>query len=87
MSSAERFVCEPNHAGPKACEEKKCCFDEFAGYWDVACYYPTGKIIIIIIFLIEKLIIFLLLLLLPLASNNFGWLQWGKWECLQSLPN
>ena len=46
VSSADRFACEANHVGSKACEEKKCCFDYKAGNWDVACYYPIGKILI-----------------------------------------
>lgn len=73
MSSAERFVCEPNHAGPKACEEKKCCFDEFAGYWDVACYYPTGKIIIIIIFFNWKTNYFFIIIIITASKQQF-WL-------------
>ena len=54
MSSANRFACEANHVGSKACEEKKCCFDYNAGYWDVACYYPIGKILINFIMIITS---------------------------------
>lgn len=46
VSRADRFACAANDVGFKACEEKGCCFDYKAGSWDVACYYPIGKILI-----------------------------------------
>ena len=52
VNKGDRFACEANHVGHKACEEKKCCFDVKAGYWDIACYYPIGKILIIFIVII-----------------------------------
>ena len=64
----DRCDCGGHQVGPKACEEKKCCYDYNARYWDVACYYPIGKILIIIIILIIiTIIIIIIIIIIPIA--------------------